>query len=133
MNGRSSQFAILDSHHRGGSATRANAVADGINARQAGLECIVDGDESLVCCELQQRGQRGLLLANSLDDLVRGEYKLRARDRLRRRTAGWVRRSQLYAKALQANGRPSLSSTREGCARKRNSMPSLRAKSYSCS
>ena len=73
---RRSELAILHGHDGGCRAGRANAIAYGIDAREAGLEARIDGDEFLAGGEAEKRGERGLLLADGFDDLVRGQQKL---------------------------------------------------------
>ena len=111
----------------------ANAIADRIDAGEAGLEARVHGDESLLRFQAQQRGQRRLVLTDRLDDLI---CRSTNSDPVTGCGAGRPDASGAPSSTRRHSrptGLPSSSTTREGWLRKRNSMPSLRAKSYSCS
>src|SRR6266567_2167476 len=68
---RSRKLAILHSHDRGCRASRPNAVANGVNASQSRLELRIDCDKTFGSAKAQKARQRGLLLTDCLDDLIR--------------------------------------------------------------
>ena len=81
--------------------------------------------------ETQRLRQRWFLLADGLDDLIRGNHEFRARHRAERGVRMHPA-AQFHTDARQARYASVLRDTPTGCVRKRNSTPSFLTKSYSC-